>query len=86
MSPVNIWRDLGLQAALGVAQDVSEGGLRFRTRARYEVGERIMLHWGEHDETSARWGTVVRTHIDRERGVSEFPREVAIAFDMAMAA
>ena len=87
--PLRVYREDNPNERVGVAQDVSDGGIRFRSLIRYQVGDRLIVGWcsslGGTDETWRR-GVVVRSDVDAMSPTRVFPRSVAIAFDQEAAA
>lgn len=86
--PIRVFRERSIHERVGVTTDVSLGGMLFRTRASYAVGERIWVAWSSEDgdTRASSWATVVRANTEAASLGSEFPRMVAIEFDLAVAA
>ncbi len=84
--PIRVLREGASMDQVAISQDLSTGGLLFRTRNQYKVGDRIIAGWCSSKRgTGETWkrGTVVRSDRGNPRLATEFPRCAAIEFDSA---
>ena len=82
--PLRVLRETEAKERVAISEDVSSGGLRFRSRSRYSPGDRLIVAWspnqGARQETWRR-ATVVRSIKDDEISATLFPRRIAVTFD-----
>ena len=86
--PLRVLRETEAKERVAVSEDVSTGGLRFRSRSRYSPGDRLIVAWSPSEgavQETWRRATVVRSIRDREISGTLFPRRVAVSFDRVVA-
>ena len=87
--PIRVLRAGSEHERVGITKNVSAGGILFRARGRYEVGDRLWIggsHGAEGDSGIFCLGEVVRVSTDRQSRRSEFPHLVAVELRKPIAA